>query len=462
MTRRFDGIVTGSGQGGNPLGEALARAGWRTALVEREHAGGTCVNEGCTPTKTLIASGRVAYLTSRAREYGVLAERPSVDMAAVRERKRGVVRAFRAGVEGRIERTPGLDLVRGEATFTAPRSLRVTCPGGETMDLESERMFIDVGSRPAAPPIPGLDGVPALDSTSIMELDVVPEHLLVLGGGYVGIEFGQFFRRLGSRVTVVQRGPVLLAREDQDVADEVARILTDDGIVVRLDSEAMHVASGGTGSVLLTVASAGDEATLEGSHLLVATGRTPNVEALNLPAAGVRTDSRGFIEVDDRLATSAEGIYALGDVKGGPAFTHIAYDDFRILRSNLLEGGEATIRDRVVPYTVFMDPQLGRIGLSEAEARRRGHRVRVARLPMSSVARAIEMGETRGFMKALVDADTDRILGAAILGVEGGELMAMLEIAMLGKLPSAALRDAVFAHPTLAESLNNLFANLED
>jgi pyruvate/2-oxoglutarate dehydrogenase complex dihydrolipoamide dehydrogenase (E3) component len=461
MTRRFDGIVIGSGQGGNPLGEALARAGWAMALVEREHAGGTCVNEGCTPTKTLIASARVAYLISRAREFGVVTGPSSIDMASVRERKRSVVRAFRTGVEGRIERTPGLDLVRGEATFTGPRTLRVTCPNGETIDLEGDRMFIDVGSRPAAPPLPGLDGVPALDSTSIMELDVVPEHLLVLGGGYVGIEFGQFFRRLGSRVTIVQRGPVLLAREDQDVAEEVTRILVEDGIVVRLDSEATRVAASGPAGAVLTVASAGEEATLEGSHLLVATGRTPNVDALNLPAAGVRTDSRGFIEVDDRLETSADGIYALGDVKGGPAFTHIAYDDFRILRGNLLDGGDATTRDRVVPYTVFMDPQLGRVGLSEAEARRRGHRVRVARLPMSAVARAIEMGETRGFMKAVVDADTDRILGASILGVEGGELMAMVEIAMLGKLPSSALRDAVFAHPTLAESLNNLFANLE-
>jgi pyruvate/2-oxoglutarate dehydrogenase complex dihydrolipoamide dehydrogenase (E3) component len=461
MTRSYDAAVIGSGQGGTPLAMALADAGWRTAVIEREHVGGTCINEGCTPTKTIVSSGRVAHLAGRGADYGVHTRSVSVDMMSVRERKRNVVRMFRSSMEGRLAHAHGLDLLSGEASFTGPKTLLVKGLDGDASELTAERIFINAGARPARPALEGLEGVEALDSTSVMELEAVPEHLLVLGGGYVGVEFGQLFRRFGGKVTIVQRGSALLGREDQDVADEVARILREDGVEIVLGAEPIGVQKGPDGQLRLSVKSSGEVRTSVGSHLLLAVGRVPNSDVLNLAAAGIQVDPRGFIEVNDRLETNVPGVYAIGDVKGGPAFTHISYDDFRVLRTNLLDGGGATTEGRIIPYTVFMDPQLGRIGLTEAEARQEGHRVRVARLPMTRVARALETGETRGFMKAVVDADTDHVLGASVLGIEGGEIMAMVEIAMLGRLRYQALRDAVFAHPTLAESLNNLFASFE-
>ncbi len=333
-------------------------------------------------------------------------------------------------------------------------------PDGTTQSLTAGKIFIDTGGRPSTPNVDGLDGVPHLDSTSIMELDQLPEHLLVMGGGYIGLEFGQMFRRYGSRVTIVHRGERVLGREDPDVADAIAGILREDGITLLLNSEATR-ADLADGVIRLTVRTPEGEQTLTGSHLLVAVGRTPNTEPLNLPAAGVETDDRGFIKVNERLETSAPGIYALGDVNGGPQFTHISYDDFRIIRTNLIDGGAAVTSKRLVPYTVFIDPQLGRVGLTETEARSRGLNIRVATLPMASVARAIEMSETRGFIKAVVDADTSKILGCAVLGVEGGELMAMFQIAMMGATPYTVLKEAIFAHPTMAESLNNLFTSMD-
>jgi pyruvate/2-oxoglutarate dehydrogenase complex dihydrolipoamide dehydrogenase (E3) component len=294
-----------------------------------------------------------------------------------------------------------------------------------------------------------------------MELGELPEHLLVLGGSYVGLEFAQMFRRFGSEVTIVQRSGQLVGREDADIAEAVAEILREDGIEVLLGTQTRRAEQDGAGKIVLTVDTSEGERTISGSHLLVAAGRPPNTETLNLGAAGIETDKRGFIEADERLETSAPGVYALGDVKGGPAFTHISYDDFRIIRTNLLEGGNATITNRQVPYTMFIDPQLGRIGLSEQQARDEGRDVLVGKIPMSYVSRAVELGETRGLMKAVVDAETGQILGCAVLGIEGGEIMAMIQIAMLGKMPYTALRDAVFAHPTLAESLNTLFSSLE-
>jgi pyruvate/2-oxoglutarate dehydrogenase complex dihydrolipoamide dehydrogenase (E3) component len=332
---------------------------------------------------------------------------------------------------------------------------------GEALELVADNVYINAGARPANPPIEGLDGVSALNSTSIMELDELPEHLLVLGGSYVGVEFAQMFRRFGSEVTVIERGGQLMGREDSDVAEAVAEILREDSIEVLLRTQTRRAAQDDTGKILLTVDTSEGERTLEGTHLLVAAGRPPNTETLNLDAAGIETDKRGFIKANERLETSAPGVYALGDVKGGPAFTHISYDDFRIIRTNLLEGGSATIADRPVPYTMFIDPQLGRIGLSEQEARDQGRDVRIATIPMTYVTRAVEMGETRGFMKAVVDAETAQILGCAVLGIEGGEIMAMIQIAMMGNLPYTVLRDTVFAHPTLSESLNTLFSSVE-
>jgi pyruvate/2-oxoglutarate dehydrogenase complex dihydrolipoamide dehydrogenase (E3) component len=457
----YDAVVIGSGQGGTPLARALAEAGRKTALVEREHVAGTCINEGCTPTKTMVASAKTAYVDRRSADYGVHDGPVTVAMPEVRRRKQSIVDSFRKSNENRIEATEGLDLIDGEASFTGPRTLAVRTNDGEELEIEAEEIFINVGARPANPPIEGLDSVPALNSTSIMELDELPEHLLVLGGSYVGLEFAQMFRRFGSEVTVVQRSGQLMGREDPDVAEAVADIMREDGIEVLLNTQTTR-ATQDDGQILLMVDTPEGDRTLEGSHLLVAAGRPPNTETLGLDAAGIEMDKRGFIKVNERLETAVEGVYAIGDVKGGPAFTHISYDDFRIIRTNLLQGGNATIADRLVPYTMFIDPQLGRIGLSEQEARDRGRDVLIAKIPMSYVARAIEMGETRGLMKAVIDAETDQILGCAVLGIEGGEIMAMIQIAMMGDLPYTALRDAVFAHPTLAESLNTLFSTVEE
>src|SRR5660397_1047 len=400
---QFEAVVIGTGQGGVPLAVALARAGRKTAIVEKGDVGGSCVNRGCTPTKTMVAGSRVAYLARRASDYG-----------------------------------------------------------GETVRrLKGEQIFINTGSLPVSPRISGLEDVPALDSTSIMELDKVPDHLLILGGGYIGVEFGQMFRRYGAAVTIIQRGYQLLSREDEDVAKAVAGVLAEDGIRLLFGVETTHAART-DGGVALTIRRGEEESILRGSHLLVATGRVPETDGLALEEAGVEVDEKGFVLVNNGLETSASGIYALGDVKPGPAFTHISYDDFRILRTRLLEGEEAGLEGRMIAYTVFMDPQLGVVGMTEKVARRAGRDYLVARIPMNWVARALEMDESRGMMKALVDRSSGSILGAAILGVEGGELMSLLQVAMMGDLPYTALRDGVFAHPTLAEAMNTLFSRLEE
>jgi pyruvate/2-oxoglutarate dehydrogenase complex dihydrolipoamide dehydrogenase (E3) component len=458
--QQYQAIVIGSGQGGTPLCFALADAGFRTALVEREHVGGTCVNEGCTPTKTMVASARVAYLARRGADYGVQTGSIRIDMERVRKRKRDIVDSFRNGAQARIEKTANLELIFGEARFTGENSVLVRLKGGGQRELTGEKIFINAGARPSMPTLDGLKDVPFLNSTSIMELETVPEHLLVLGGGYVGLEFGQMFRRFGSRVTIIQSGAQLLSGEDSDVAAEVASILKQDGIELLLNAKATSVTKT-EAQIHLTVHTGNESRVLDGSHLLVATGRTPNTDSLSVSAAGIATDGRGFIQVNGKLETTAVSIFALGDIKGGPAFTHISYDDFRILRTNLIEKGSASTDGRLVPYTVYIDPQLGRIGLTEAEARAQNKKIRVARMPMTNVARALEVDETRGFTKAIVDAGTGQILGASVLGLEGGEIMTMMQLAMMGKLSYVVLRDAVFAHPTLAESLNNLFTHFD-
>jgi len=455
---KYDAIVIGSGQGGTPLARELAEAGMRTALVERTHVGGTCINEGCTPTKTIVASARVAYLARRAAEYGVHTGDIQIDFKRVRERKRNIVDSFRKGSQARLEKTPKLDLIFGTASFIEPHEIAVHVKDGGTRTLAADRVIINAGTRAAIPKLPGLDTVPYLDNASIMELNAVPEHLLILGGGYIGLEFSQAFRRFGSRVTIVQSANQLLTREDVDVAEEVAKILREDGIEVLLSAKAERVTSI-NGRVQLDVTIDGQMRTLEGSHLLVAIGRTPNSDTLNLSTAGVETDAKGFIKTNPRLETNVAGIYAIGDIKGGPAFTHISYDDFRILRANILEKKNKTIEGRLVPYTCFIDPQLAHVGLNEEDSRRQSKKIRVAKMPMNSVARALEMDESRGFMKAIVDADTNEILGATVFGIEGGEIMAVFEVAIMGKLPYTALQNGVFAHPTLAEGLNNLFSN---
>jgi len=457
----YDAIVIGTSQGGRLLPIALAKAGRKVALIERDHVGGTCVNVGCTPTKTMVASARVAYLARRGADYGVHTGPISVDMQAIRKRKQGIVEGARSSSESRIKAAQGLDLLIGEAHFIAPKTLEVYLKGGETRETTAPMIFIDTGDRPKQLTIKGVESVSVLNSTTIMELDTVPEHLLIIGGGYIGLEFGQMFRRFGSQVTIVQRSPRLLTREDEDVSDGIAKILREEGITVLTGTTTQQIEQLSDGRIQLTVRTPQGEQQPTGSHLLAAAGRVPNTEDLTPEAAGIQLDKEGYIQVNGRLETNVPGIYALGDVKGGPAFTHIAYDDFRILRTNLLEHGNASTQDRMVPYTIFIDPQLGRVGMSENEARKQGRNIRVAKLPMNSVPRALETGETRGFMKAIVDADTQQILGCAILGVEGGEIMTIIQVAMMGKLPYTALKEGTFTHPTLAEGLNYLFMTLD-
>jgi pyruvate/2-oxoglutarate dehydrogenase complex dihydrolipoamide dehydrogenase (E3) component len=459
---KFDALIIGAGQGAAPLARALGKAGWKTAVIERKHVGGSCINFGCTPTKAMAASARVAYLAQRADEYGVRTGAVAVNLASVLARRNAIVERFRDGVREGLERADKVELIFGHAAFEGPHAVAVQLKASGSRRLAADHIFINTGTRAAIPPIPGLDQVPFLDASSIQQLDRLPGHLLVVGGSYIGLEFGQMFRRFGSQVSIVQRGPQLMDREDPDVAEAVREILVEDGLDVYLDADVLSAGRGQrAGEVVLNLELPGGPVRLEGSHVLIATGRTPNADDLKLAAAGVETDDAGNIRVNGRLETSAPGIYAMGDVKGGPAFTHIAYDDYRVLKRNLLENGDATVDARPVPYTVFIDPQLGRIGMTEAEAKESGRRILLAKLPMSQVARALVTGEPRGFMKAIVDADSGLILGGAALGVEGGELMAMLQLAMMGELPYPRLRDAVFAHPTLAEALNSLFVSLE-
>ena len=459
-TAQFDTVIIGTGQSGKPLGVALARAGWKVAVIEREHVGGTCINVGCTPTKAMVASARVAYLARRAKDYGVGAGPVTVDMRRVYKRKRRIVESFRHYVQKTLEKTANVELIFGEARFKNAKSVVVELMEGGTREIEGRKIVINTGCRPAVPQIPGLDAIPFLDSSSIMELTELPKHLIVLGGGYVGLEFCQMFRRFGARVTVVNRDPRLILREDLDVSAEVEKILEEDGIEILNSTQVTRLEKVGAGVRAVLETGKGSRK-ISGSHLLLALGRVPNSDRLGLSAAGVETDASDFIKVNSKLETNVPDVYAIGDVKGGPAFTHISYDDFRILRENWLNRGNATIDGRPVPNCMYIDPQLATVGINETEAQKRGIDHRVAKLPMTGVARAQEMSETRGFMKAVVDAKTQQILGCAILGVEGGELMSMLQIAMMGKLPYPVIKEAIFAHPTLAESLNNLFMTLD-
>jgi pyruvate/2-oxoglutarate dehydrogenase complex dihydrolipoamide dehydrogenase (E3) component len=448
---RFDAIVIGTGQGGVPLAEAFAAAGKRTAIIERDAVGGTCINCGCTPSKTLVHIAKVAETVRRAGDYGVITSKPKIDMLKVRKLKRGIVEEFRSGTESGLQKTKHLELIFGTARFLDAKAVEIELKEGGTRQLHASTIVINTGGRPAVPPVPGLDSIKYLDSTSVMELDHVPKSIAILGGGYIGLEFGQMLRRLGSKVIVLEHSPRFLPMEDEDVSDEILKILREDGIDVRLAADVKSVASR-KGKISIDLGSK----RLKVDEFLVAAGRKPNTEELNLDAAGVKTQ-RGYIVANGELETSAVGVYVIGDVKGGPAFTHISYDDYRVLKANLLDGEKRSIEGRLVPYTVFIDPELGRIGLSEDQAKEKKVSYRAAKMPMSNVARADEMGETRGFVKALI-ADDGKILGAAVLGAEGGEIMSMIELAMMGGLTAKDLNNAIFAHPTMSELLNNLFA----
>ncbi len=460
-SKHVDVLIIGVGQAGKPLAQAFAQKDHSVALIERKFVGGTCINYGCTPTKTLLASAQMAHQARRSAEYGIKTGAVTVDFRAIIERKNGIVEKFRKGIEESLDKAENIDLIQGEARFAGPRKVTVSTDNSQPQTITADLIFINAGTHPKQPDIPGLDTVNWHTSTTLMDIDTLPDHLLILGGGYIGVEFSQMFRRFGSRVTMLVRGEQLLPHEDPDVAEELAGILTDEGIKIHYDADIQAVSESRSGGITVKFSANGKASQVSGSHLLVAVGSTPNTDTLNLSAAGVATDEHGFITVNDQLETSQPGVYALGDIKGGPAFTHIAYDDYRIVKQNLLENGNASIAGRPLPYTVFTDPQLGRIGLNEQEAKQLGKAVRVATMPMSWVGRAIETGHAKGFMKVLVDAESDQILGAAILAMEGGELMSILQIAMMGQLPYQRIRDAIFAHPTLAEGLNNLFTKLD-
>jgi pyruvate/2-oxoglutarate dehydrogenase complex dihydrolipoamide dehydrogenase (E3) component len=447
---RYDAVIIGSGQGGNPLAQKLTDHGWTVALVERAHLGGTCINTGCTPTKTMVACAQVAHYARNAGRWGVRTGPVSVDLPWIIDRKAQVVGQFRGGQQRQVDQRENLRLYRGHGRFVAPDRLQV----GDEM-LESPRFFINTGTRPEIPRIEGIDGVDALDNARLMELRELPAHLIVIGGGYIGLEFGQIFRRFGSRVTVVHRGEQLLAREDADVTEELQKVLEAEGIRFLLSSSPTRVAKD-DGRVRLEVQTSQGVETLTGSHLLVATGRRANTDDMGLEKAGVRTDARGFVTVNGRLETDVPGIWAMGDVKGGPMFTHISYNDYQVLYANLIEGKELTIEDRIVPYAVFTDPQIGRVGMSESEARATGRRLKIGKIPLSSVARAIERDETAGLMKLVVDAETDQVLGAAIVSSEAGELIQILHTLMLARAPYTLLKRAIYIHPTLAEGFWSL------
>jgi pyruvate/2-oxoglutarate dehydrogenase complex dihydrolipoamide dehydrogenase (E3) component len=452
---KFDAIIIGTGQAGKPLSYALADLGWKVALIERAELGGSCINTGCTPTKTMVASAQVAHYARDAARWGVRVSGVEVDLPAVVARKNQVVQNARTSIQKRIDSRPNIRLVRGPARFIAPHQVQV---GAEV--FESQKIFINTGTRPAVPQIPGLDTVPFLSNATVMELQAAPEHLLVLGGGYIGLEFGQMFRRFGSRVTIIHNGERILPREDPDVVSALQTALEAEGIVLRMNVETKHVENR-RGAIGLTLESGGRGETLQGSHLLVATGRKPNTEDLGLETAGVLTGSRGYIKVNGRLETNVPGIWALGDVKGGPAFTHISYNDYQIAYANIVDGKNLSIENRYLPYALFTDPQLGRVGITESDARASGRKFKMGTFPMSSVARAIERDETAGLMKIIVDAENDRILGAAILGSEGGETVQILGAMILAGAPYTVLKGAVYIHPTLAEGFFGLMESVK-
>ena len=460
--KTYDAIIIGSGQAGTPLAKKLAKAGFKTALIERQFIGGTCINYGCTPTKTMIASARSAWLSKNSRPLGVNTEAVSVDFKKVVDRKNKIVKSFREGSETTLEKVKGLDIYMGEASFTAKKIIQISSSEKKTLFLTADIIFINAGAEPTIPSIPGIETLNYLDSTSILDLKEIPEHLIILGGSYVALEFGQMFRRFGSKVTVIEQSDHFLEREDEDVAEELKNILQEEGINILTSAQASSVKQNDDQSISIIINEKGKQKTLSGSHLLLAVGRTPVSKTLNLEAAGILTDEKGYLKVNDKLQTNIKGVFALGDIKGGPAFTHTSYNDHLIVLNNLTEKKQKSIKNRMVPYCMFTDPQLGRIGITEKEAIQKGLKFRVAMIKMDRVARAIETGDTRGLMKAIVDKKTKLILGAAIIGTEGGEIMTVLQMAMMGKVTYPEIRNGIFAHPTYSESLNNLFMSLDD
>jgi pyruvate/2-oxoglutarate dehydrogenase complex dihydrolipoamide dehydrogenase (E3) component len=455
---RFQNIVLGGGEAGKYIAWELARCGQGVAVVERGLIGGSCPNIACLPSKNVIHSAKVLDLVRQAATFGLRLGPWTLDLAGVRQRKRDMVDGLIAIHKARFA-ADGLEFILGEGRFAAPRTIEVRPTQGGVRRLEGERIFLNLGTHAAVPGIPGLVNAAPLTHVEALELGRLPAHLIVLGGGYVGLEMAQAFRRFGSRVTVVDQALQLAPREDPDVAEAIRAIFVEDGIDVVLEAAIDAVAGQSGDQVRVRLRTPAGERQIEGSDLLVALGRTPNTRGVGLESAGIEVDSRGYVKVNERLETTAPGVWAMGECAGSPQFTHVAYDDFRVVRDNLA-GRSRTTRDRLIPYCMFIDPELGRVGLGEAEAKRRGIAVRVARLPMSSVLRARSIGETRGFMKALIDAHSDRILGFTMLGSGAGEVIAAVQAAMLGGLPYTGLRDAILTHPTMAEGLGVLLTGV--
>ncbi len=456
MAKRYDAIVIGTGQAGPSLTARLAKEGLNTAVIERKLFGGTCVNTGCTPTKAMVASARAAYVARRAADFGVLIDGPiNVDMKEVKARKDVIVGRSNQGLESWLGTIKNVTVYRGHARFTGRDTVQV---GDES--LQAERIFINVGGRAFIPPVGGLDEVDYLTNSSLMEVGFLPKHLVILGGGYIALEFGQMFRRFGSRVTIVQRSGRILSREDDDIAVAITGILKNEGIDVCIDTGDYRVESR-DGAVLMRMQCEGKPRDLVGSHLLVATGRRPNTDDLGLDQAGIETDKRGYIQTDDQLRTSAEGVWALGDCNGRGAFTHTSYNDFEIVAANLFDNDSRRISDRILNFGLFVDPPLGRVGMTEREVRASGRKALIATRPMTRVARAVEKGETQGFMKALVDAETKRFLGAAILGIGGDEVVHSILEAMYADVPYTVLQRAVHNHPTVTELIPTMLEDLK-
>jgi pyruvate/2-oxoglutarate dehydrogenase complex dihydrolipoamide dehydrogenase (E3) component len=455
---QFEVLILGSGQGGKLLGWHMARSGRRTAVVERRWIGGSCPNIACLPSKNEIWSARVAHLVHHAAHFGTTTGPVKTDMAKVRQRKRDMVNR-EIDFHLKSYKTSGAELIMGTGHFVAPKTLEVRLNDGGTRELAADQVFINVGTHASIPSVPGLEAARPLTHIEALELDYLPPHLIVVGGGYVGLELAQTYHRFGSRVTVIQSGPQLMSREDPDVADEMQRILCDEGIQILVAAETLHVQGRSGEKVSVTVRTTSGEQKIEGSDILLASGRIPNTAGIGLEKVGVELDGRGYILVNDRLETTASGVWAMGECAGSPHFTHASVDDFRIIRDNLA-GGKRSTRDRLVPYCLFTDPPLAHVGLSEREAEQLGVTVRVARLPMSAVLRTEATDETQGFIKALVGGSDDRILGFTMIGSEAGEVLAAVQTAMLADLPYWKLRDAVLVHPTIAEGLGPLFSNV--
>ena len=459
MVEQFDDVVLGGGKGGKSLAMALANAGHSVALIERGQIGGTCINVACIPTKTMVASAKLVDMANHAADYGVSLIPPPAELAGVIARKRRVVAAMVDAHQTLFTTTPNMSCLLGEGVFSGERTIKVTAQDGSARVVRGDRVYINTGSHTTVPPIPGLDSVDYLTSTSVMELDELPARLVIIGGGYISLEFAQIFRRLGSEVVVVQRGDRFLPNEDSDIAAEIRKVLVQDGIEFLDNTETDSVAPGPDG-IELRHSRNGDKESLHCSHLMVAVGRTPTTAGLGLEAAGVQLNDRGAIAVDDRLETSAENVFAIGDCNGGPLFTHASWDDYRILLANVLHGARRTTAGRLMPYTLFIDPELGRVGLTEEQATAQGYDVAVASLPANKIPRANTAGETKGLLKAVVDRKTGQILGCSLFCHSAGEVMSVVQMAMIGQVPYTQVRDTIFTHPTMAESLNLLFAAL--